>query len=281
MRSRLHLSFTTTLAAVLALWLAPAAAGEPLSVFRIERPGLAPSHLIVIPDAHQLTTPARNRIESLFAEAKLLVVEMDLEPTALLPALPAALESDNGHRRNRVDPVLYRRALSLLRAHGIDGQTVSRLRPWALGLALDAPPGNDNLELNLLQQANARRIKVRALESLAERAADLDAIAVADQERMLRAALARGDKAPILLRDLLDAWRAGNGTRLQELLLAAQHEMGPYQSVAHVARLAGRLATLLGDGGALVMVTPQLLDPHSGVIPTLRARGWNVVAEGA
>src|SRR5512147_3135041 len=68
------------------------AVAEPVAIWRVEKEGVAAGHLVVVDAVSKDRLP---ELDALWSTSRTLVLPMDLDPAALLPALPAALENPN------------------------------------------------------------------------------------------------------------------------------------------------------------------------------------------
>lgn len=247
-------------------------AAEPTTLWRVERTGIAANYLLVVTEQDR---EIPSEVERVARAARTLVIATELSSGAFLAALPAALDEQTKRIAPTIDPTLHRRALSQLHSRGIAGQA-SRLKPWALGLALSAPaPTEDSLELRITRMAVGRRQQIVAVESLAERMSALDTLSKTQQEAMLRAALARGSQSPTMIETAYSAWKLGDQARLQQLAFEARTRLERFRTEAQQQSYAARLDAILHRGAAVTLMDQRQL---ATTVKFLRRQGWDVVA---
>ncbi|KQT85500.1 TraB/GumN family protein [Aurantimonas sp. Leaf443] len=272
--------------------------------FRIERAGLAPSHLfgtIHLTDPRVLALPPG--AEAAFAEASRLVIEttdiMDQKKAAAaffadpaLTALPA------GRRLGDLVSADQRALLEeALARKGIPFQSIETLQPWFVSVAVSVPPceaarkaeGLGVLDLTLAERASAAGKPVEGLESAAEQLQALASLPLDLQVESLVAGVENADRMPDLMETMVELWRAGEiGTimpALEKALPAGAAMLGTAEGASAFekailtdrnARMAERMQAALSAGGAFVAVGALHLPGPDGLVEMLRARGWTV-----
>ncbi len=290
MKSRLSRS---QLAALLLLFLAcnlARSAGEPLPVVRFAGENASVVLLGSVHMAYPDLYPLRDGIESAFAAADTLVVEIDirgdealriqqlfLEAGTLPPGqtLQAQLAPDTVAA---LGEYLAKRGLPLAAFErlqpGLVVVTLSTLRLVELGL--DPQWGVEQHFLSRLQPDQA----VIELETAEQQVALL--LEFPDADRLLAQSLKQLEQADSVLEPLYSAWLAGDLEELDRLLLreerAANPEFEPVYERLYDKRnaaMAGRIEAMLrGEGSYFVVVGAGHLVGERGIIRLLSEAGF-------
>jgi hypothetical protein len=167
----------------------------------------------------------------------------------------------------RAEPVLptllahedYAHIAALLREHGMPGDAIARLKPWAAALVLMQPLESPGIIADRLLLLEARRQgkAVTALESVDEQIDALDGMAADIQLDLLRNAAAQHEAIQQSARALIAAYLAGDLAAMWRINAAAMGEPDAEHNRVFVQRLlharnrrfAARLAPLLRKGG--------------------------------
>lgn len=293
---------TTTLARCLALFLAALLLAAPLParsdaarferglLWRIERPGIAPSYLfgtLHADDDRILAIPPAAR--RAFTRASGFALEMVNDEPAIRryraamvtrqPQLAATLGAED-----------FARVAERLGERGVPVEARARFKPWAALLVLLQPPGPSGIILDhlLLQDAEKLGKTITALETIDEQIAVFDGMAEATQIALLRHVLGRQDAIPEAVRALIAAYLAGD---LAAMWQADRAAMGDAPGLAahngifldrllyeRNRRFAERLTPLLRRGGVFAAFGALHLYGDRGVPALLRAQGWRVTA---
>lgn len=257
-------------------------------LWRIDRPGLAPSYLFGTIHADDervlaLSAPARRA----FARSRRFAFEMINDETASRrfraamvtrePSLAAVLGADD-----------FARVEVLLGERGIAREARGRFKPWAALLVLAQPPAGAGIILDQLLLIDAERAgkPLTALETVDEQIAAFDTMAEPVQVALLRHVLTRQDEiveaARMLTAAYLDAdlgamWRANQAAMGDDPALAAEQEIFIERLLfARNRRFADHLVPLLAGGGVFAAFGALHLHGENGVPALLRQCGWRV-----
>lgn len=278
------------------LLLAPAAWAEAPGkgrLWRIERPGLAPSWLFgtmhsSAPDALNLPGSVLRAL----AGSQVVVGELDMAKVNYGAIMASALLPAGESLADHLSPELYERTLAAVAPLGLAPAVADRLEIWFLGLMLSNDPAEIERQRqgkavldDWLQQEGRRQGKtIVGLETLQEQLAIFAGWPEPLQVAMLRAALdfpglIAGSNAALtalwLDGDLPSMWRLfrvsllGSGPEFrrrmtEDLVLSRNHQM------------AERLAPILTLGGVFVAVGALHLAGEEGLVALLQDQGWSV-----
>ena len=278
------------------LLLAPAAWAEAPGkgrLWRIERPGLAPSWLFgtmhsSAPEALKLPGSVLRAL----AEAEVVVGELDMTQVNYGSIMASALLPAGESLADHLSPELHARTRAAVAPLGLAPAVADRLEVWFLALMLSNDPAEIERQRqglvvldDWLQQEGRRQGKaIVGLEALEEQLGIFAGWPETLQVAMLRAALdypglIAGSNAALtalwLDGDLPSMWRLfrvslmASGPEFRrrmtdDLVLARNHLM------------AERLAPLLAEGGVFVAVGALHLAGEEGLIVLLREAGWSI-----
>jgi uncharacterized protein YbaP (TraB family) len=236
--------------------------------------------------------PLPASIDTLFARADVLVMELDLDATD--PAtqqatiMRAATLAPGTVLRDVVDPKVYQLTERRTRALGIDLSQLEQFEPWFLSVAiLDIGmrkfgfEGERGLEQYLLRKSHETHKPIVGLETLAMQIGIFDALPASSQQAMLEQTLNEIDGADTVMVKLATAWRDGHLETLSEGLLADFDAFpGLYETLVK-KRNAAWVETLeryLTDGRRYLVVVGALhLVGRDNVIDMLKTRGHKAV----
>jgi uncharacterized protein len=236
--------------------------------------------------------PLDPRIEAAFQAAGTLVLELPLDPATQVQAAARLAEAGTYPSGDSLDLHLDRALLEALQQRlgrsGIPFSTVRSQRPWFVALMLSLGEMQRvgfrpelGVDLHLASRARGQK-RILGLESVDEQVAIFAGMSDALQEQMLRDSLERLDEVGEQLRRALALWRAGDAEGMYELLMAPMRGEFPeiYQRLVvernhrMVAAIEGYLR---GSGVTFVVVGSGHLGGPDGILPLLRARGYQPV----
>ena len=267
----------------------PSAAFDRGRLFRIDRPGLAPSYVygtLHSNDPRVVALPPA--VVSALAASRAAAFESLLLEADVATFLAAAHYEDGRRLGDHVDPVTLERVRATLGIDGNDRLLIERAKPWAvlLMLAQSRNGGTASLDGILQAEARARRMAVLSLELPDEQVASLDAIPLASQVALLRWALDTQHARPAELEAATRAWLAGDLAGLRRLSLAPGRR-DPRLAVHLRALLkhlitdrnvvmAHRLHLPLARGRVFVAVGALHLHGRDGLLALIREQGYSV-----
>jgi uncharacterized protein YbaP (TraB family) len=260
-------------------------------LFRLERPGVAPSYVFGTvhsgdPRVIALAPPVREA----FASARTLALEIRLGEGDLDEVFAAA-QFDDGRRLDAFfDPPTVEAIRFELAGAVRDEAALMRLKPWAVLLKLAERPAPQSagptLDESLLEAALVRRMRVIGLELPEEQIATFDAISLPAQVALVEFVL---DDRDALTRDhdaVVAAWLDRDLARLAFLAAAPARthpKIAPYlaEFMRHVVDdrtvvMAHRLFMPLRAGRVFVAVGALHLDGERGLLALLRTQGYRV-----
>jgi uncharacterized protein YbaP (TraB family) len=280
--------------AVLALLLAPvsAAAAEVGTLWRV-RDGAGT--VFIAGSLHQLRRDRAALPPSYgqaYGEAERLVMELDMD--AISPAdlagelLGRAIDPQGRSLRDGLPPASWRALQPRLAGLGLPEAAIDRFEPWAVALLLASAEflqrgysPDSGVEGQLQARAAAERKPIDGLETPAQQLELFDGLSRADQLDLLAVTLKELDTVGPRLDALEGAWRAGDLSRLDALLLGDYRQRPDLHQrlvvrrntawVAPVRELLRRpddtlvvvgLMHLLGEQGLIALLRNQGLQPE-------------------
>ena len=290
---RARLTIVAALALVtLAMSLAAAAAPAPYSrglLFRLDRPGVAPSYVfgtLHSDDARVVALP--EPVRAAFAASHRLALEIVLADAEELEFFAAAQYDDGRRLADAFDAPTLGRIREVLGERAPPEPQFDRLKPWAVLLLLAQPRVDSGLTLDqqLLREARRRKLAVIGLEILPEQIAALDTVPLASQVALMQWALLHHPEIAADHDASIAAWRDRDLARLDRLArepgrrdpaLAPHFAALSRQLVeGRTALMAHRLFIPLRDGRLFVAVGALHLYGSNGLLSLLHAQGYRV-----
>lgn len=256
-------------------------------LWKIERPGTAPSYLfgtIHLDDPRVVQLPAP--VEQAFAAAQHMLLELEMTPELALVAAQKMMLPPDTSLAQRLDPPLYRRTLEVLTARGVPEVAAMRMKPWAIAVALSTPAQNDvPLDLRLHQKAVEAGKRISGLESVDEQLGVFDALTPEEEAHFLTDTLQNLDQVAHYTEALLQAYLQRDLAALQRLSREFMSDDSAYAERLMTRlvdernrRMAERMQFHLQQGQAFIGVGALHLPGEQGLIRLLRQRGWTVSA---
>ena len=267
---------------------APAAFDKGL-LWRVEKPGIAPSHLFGTAHlADKRVTALPDVVRRELDAATSFTMEVALDSGNILTLAARMLYTDGRDLQGVAGEDLYRRIVPLARDLGLPPEAARQFKPWAMVLLLQMPQQQteDVLDVTLHRIASQQGKALAYLETVDEQVAAFENMPDADQVALLRHAVEThaGLKAiteklvqAYLQRDLGLMWQIG------EAEVAQRPELKPLKAVFDQrllfdrnARMAERMQPQLKSGRAFVAVGALHLYGEQGLLSRLARDGYRV-----
>jgi uncharacterized protein YbaP (TraB family) len=273
----------------------PASRAAP-AVWRATAPGAGAGSLYLLGSVHMGTRQMLDLgqpVEEAYRRSDELVVEVDVtrlgleEMVALIEryatfAPPRTL-------RDVLSPPVLGQLEAYLAERDVPLANVERFKPWFVSFVvaqLELQAAGYEVELGvdhvLMERASAEKPIVE-LETVASQLQMLDRLPAPLQELMLEDILARVDHFAEEVAELVDAWKAGDESRLEDLVfspLARFPELEVFYDLVFFQRnerMTARLAELAGDGKTrLVVLGAGHMVGSRGIPAQLGERGYRV-----
>jgi len=257
-------------------------------LWRVERPGIAPSHVFGTlhagdPRVAELPPPVRDA----FAASRSLMLEYVADPYGRERFLEAALYTDGRLLEQDIGNEYFERTLAAMRPIGLPREVVGRLKPWGvlLNLRISRQPGGaQTLDAQLFALARARRLPVSQIENVEEQVFTFDEMSVGSQVALLKHyldhrdaldALAERTLRAYLARDLEGIWNAQQDYARHHPEIAAHHaELMKRVVFDRSVVMAFRMQRELRRGRAFVAIGALHLYGARGVLALLEEDGF-------
>src|SRR5688500_8479817 len=221
------------LAAAIAVAAPEAQTAKKNFMWAVRTPGAPPTYLMG--SLHVLTSdyyPLSSEIEKAFAQAKVLIEEVDLDemtnPATVMSLLGRAMLPDGRTLDQVIAADLYAKVIARAEKAGLPASAIRRMKPWMAALALTTPTlaaaGFDaalGLDKHFFDRAKKAGLERRAFETVAFQFDRLDEMPGADQEAMLRSTIDDLDTQLSDVKAMADAWSRGETKTLEKFLLSA------------------------------------------------------------
>jgi uncharacterized protein YbaP (TraB family) len=175
--------------------------------------------------------PLSPAFERAFAASATLVEEIDLAEAESLAAAPAILAKGMYLDGRRFDSAVSKETATLVAAHlkesGLPVEMFQVMKPWMVMLTIAAleaqKAGLDpklGLDKHFYDRAKAAGKTIVGLETAESQIDRLDQMSDSLQEQLLRSALSEAETTRNSLKDIVAAWRRGDGPALEKTLLS-------------------------------------------------------------
>ncbi len=297
---RFALLFTLLFAPLVARAEAPARAKASSSpaqgkhfLWRVEQPG--GGHLYLLGSVHLGRPdlyPLPRAVEAAFEEAKVLVVEADVEKIdqskVQALTLSTGLLQDGSSLADHISKPLWASVQRACTRAGLPEIVVSKMRPWLAAVTLMGVllkkagiSSEEGIERHLLERARGKK-QIGELESVEAQLRLFASFDDAQQAAFLAYTLEDVDHLTRQTDELLDAWKHGDTDYLEGLLreIREKKETRPIYDVLFRDRNTKMVGKLLGylkrPQVHLVVVGAAHLVGQDGLVAALKKRGLRI-----
>jgi len=257
-------------------------------LWRVSRPGVAPSHVfgtLHAADARLAALPPP--VLRAFDGSRALMLEYVADGYGRERFLEAAMYLDRRTLEEEIGREDFERAWESLRPAGLSREFVNKLKPWGVLLNLRSswrPAAVDTPDAQLHAMARGRRMAVAQIEEVEEQVFTFDELPMASQVALLRHSLARREELAALAertleaylaRDLEALWRAQEDVARRHPEIAAHHAALVKRVVLdRSVVMAFRMQRELRRGRAFVALGALHLYGERGVLALLAEDGY-------
>jgi uncharacterized protein YbaP (TraB family) len=235
--------------------------------------------------------PLSATLERAFKDSDLLVEETDLAelmaPASQTLMLARSMLPSTATLESVISPATFALVTKRAKDIGLPIEPLKRFKPWALALVLSSvewQKAGFNAELGLDRhfddQARAEGKRVQGLESAEFQISRFDGITMDQQERLLTSILKDLDTEMTNLTTLVEAWKAGDASAVEQIVLKEVKEdplMYQRLLVERNHNWMPQLEVLLArPKSAFVVVGAAHLVGPDGLIALLKAKGYRV-----
>jgi hypothetical protein len=235
--------------------------------------------------------PLAPALDAAFKDADLLVEEADLgemlAPQAQMTLVVRGMLPPNQTLDQIVSPATYALASKRIAALGVPLEPLRRFKPWAIALTILGfewqRAGFDpdlGLDKHFYDRARAEGKAVQGLETAEFQISLFDSMTNAQQDRLLAESLKDSEAEMANVRQLADAWRAGDARTVERLVLEdLNDDQELYQRLLvdrNRAWLPKIEALFARRGHAFTVVGAAHLVGPDGLLAMLRARGYTI-----
>lgn len=254
-------------------------------LWEIRAPNGAISYLFgTIHLSDQRILQAAQFAESRLVEMNHFVMEVLVTPDTARFSVARMFHLDAQRLSQQVPPGLYEKTVDLLRAHGMGGDAVDKLKPWAAYMTLAVPPatGGIPLDLHLLGIASEHGKQLHGLESIEEQLGIFEQLELESQVSLLAEAVCNYAENQAQVETMISLYAEQNlgaliaigekyqtpvNTELLERLLFQRNET-----------MGARMLPWLRAGGFFIAVGALHLPGDRGLLASLASEGFTVRA---
>ncbi|RMD63157.1 MAG: TraB/GumN family protein [Alphaproteobacteria bacterium] len=262
-------------------------------LWRIERAGMAPSHLfgtIHITDARILDLPAP--VRTAFEQAHSATFEILMTDEVRLK-MARAMVLDDGRTLDAIlGPDLFARVVEAGRRYGLQAAQLRRFKPWALATVFSIPQaemartaaGAQPLDQWLQSEARRRGTPLYALENAEEQIAIFDGMAEKDQIALLAAAVNDNEQIETVFETMTKHYLARDIAAIYAMMTGPGNTMSPELTALFLRRInetrnrtmVRRMSARLAEGGAFIAIGALHLPGEKGLLSLLARAGYRV-----
>ncbi len=276
---------------VLALWLPVSTAlADKLPIWEIEGNS---NRVLLMGSIHFLRSsdyPLPEGMDAAYELADKLVMEVDmdsLDPMRTQGVLTSLGISRNGGLRTALGEETYNEAAERAEKLGIPFAMFEPMEPWFAALTITQlrmmQLGFDpswGIETRLTQRAAADDKEIAGLETLEEQLGFMADMEAETQREFLLQSLDEAETIETMVGNMVDAWRAGDSSALEEVLLEGFETAPGLEDALLIKRNRNWVEPILElqnqDGNYLVVVGAAHLVGDNSVIEMLADRGLEI-----
>lgn len=235
--------------------------------------------------------PLPAEYEVAFSAAEELVFESDIarlkEPATQRLLLQRGIYQDATTLETVLSPVAWSKLTEYCAAAGLPAAQLRQMRPWMATVMIAAIElqklgvTQEGVDAHFHQRAGTAGKKTSGLETLEEHLGYVTGLGAGQESEMILSTLADLADLPRMFPELIAAWRSGDMTKLDELMLHDMREQYPAvhaelivkRNNAWLPRLAEMLKTPATE---FVLVGAGHLAGDDGLLAALRRRGCTI-----
>lgn len=187
--------------------------------------------------------------------------------------------------QDHVSEETYKKLKAYFKKRGIGGKMLEEMKPGMLAITISGIEAmmigalpQYGVEMHFNTQATRDEKPVKGLETVEFQMSMFDNLEKEDQDAFLAMTLDEIDKAPEMLGELIDVWKAGDAEKLDQLLNEQLQEDHPLTELILYDRNANWIPAieeeLKAEGTTFVVVGAAHLVGKKNVIELLEAKGY-------
>ena len=258
-------------------------------LWRVEKPGIAPSYLFgTVHLADKRVTALPDVVRKELDAATSFTMEVALDPASVFTLASRMVFTDGRNLPTVAGADLYAKVVPLAQKLGLPPEAVRSFKPWAMVLLLQMPQQEmeDVLDFTLLRIASQQGKALNYLETVDDQVGAFEKLSDADQVALLKHAVEThaGQKAieervvqAYLQRDLGLMWQIG------EAEIAQRPDLKPVKAVVdrrllfdRNLRMAERMQPQLRSGRSFIAVGALHLYGEEGLLGLLAREGYRL-----
>ena len=269
-------------------------------LWRVEKPGAAPSHLFgTVHLADKRVTALLEVVRKQLDAAQSFTMEIALDPPNIAALAARMVYTDGRDLPGVAGEELFRKVVPLMAGYGMPPELLRLFKPWAVTLMLAMPQQQrqqqrqrkrqqpeDVLDFTLHRIASEQGKPLHYLETVDDQVAAFEGMSETDQVALLKHAVEIQHELPATTDKLLEAYLQGDlGLiwQINEASVKDQPELKPLNEVFaqrllfdRNVRMFERMQPQLRAGNAFVAVGALHLYGEKGILSLLARAGWQV-----
>lgn len=267
----------------------PVVAGDQGMLWRIEKPGVAPSYLLGTAHVSDTRiTTFKPELQQVLESVDSISLELDLDPANQMQMAGMMMLPD-GRLEEQLGQEYFEKLMVEMNKLQMPLEVVQMFKPWAAALAVSLPANYDAsqaMDVLIYQIAKTKGKRFYALETITEQVGVFENLQLAEQLTFLRLTI---DSLPVrdaLYGKVLAAYLASDLEQLmiinEESMIMAQPDFVEALMYALLdqrnQRMLQRMQPRLVEGKALIAVGALHLAGEQGLLALLRGQGFKVSA---
>ena len=267
----------------------PVVAGDQVMLWRIEKPGVAPSYLLGTAHVSDTRiTTFKPELQQVLESVDSISLELDLDPANQMQMAGMMMLPD-GRLEEQLGQEYFEKLMVEMNKLQMPLEVVQMFKPWAAALAVSLPANYDAsqaMDVLIYQIAKTKGKRFYALETITEQVGVFENLQLAEQLTFLRLTI---DSLPVrdaLYGKVLAAYLASDLEQLmiinEESMIMAQPDFVEALMYALLdqrnQRMLQRMQPRLVEGKALIAVGALHLAGEQGLLALLRGQGFKVSA---
>ncbi len=209
-------------------------------------------------------------------------MEVVLGASAMLQLQTSMFFTDGNNLESLVGAELFADTAKRIARYGVPDALLRQMKPWAVFTTLSLPPGQSNvpMDIQLMEQAQAKGLDIRGIETVAEQVDIFESISVDDQVQMLRETVCHYEIVQAELESMIKLYGTEDLAGLYRLSM--RHVVDHRESFMDAllwernGKMFARLGEDVRDGGWFIAVGALHLAGTRGLLEMFEQDGFEV-----
>lgn len=225
-------------------------------------------------------------VKESFDQSSILALEIELDANSMKAIAAHMYYTDGQKLSDKLDEILYARALKAMSARGLPADMVLYMKPWAVFSVLSMPEAKTGefLDAKLYKAAKQQNKQVNGLETIREQIDVFDKMKLETQISLLKVTLDNQSDFDKMLNETIDVYLSRDMQKIESLNAKYLNYLEPQVAeiftqrllVDRNKRMVDRMQSLLKKGNAFIAVGALHLPGEQGLIKQLTHLGYQL-----